>query len=314
MDITRYGWLLAALIAAAGCKSDDKGASGSARTDDPTSKTEPADTKTQTKPDETKPDDTKPDETKPEPDDPNIVTEEVDYTLGEDKLKGYIAYDKTIEGKRPGVLVVHEWWGHNDYARRRARMLAKLGYTALALDMYGDGKEAKHPKDAMAFMNAVLKDMDVAVARFGAAEKVLDEHDTTDPDRTAAIGYCFGGAMVLHMARTGMKLDGVASFHGTLGTKTPAKKGEVSAKVLVLHGADDPLVKPDSIDAFKKEMTDAGVDMKFIAYPGAKHAFSNPAATENGKRFDLPLAYHQEADTQSWAELEGFLAALYPKK
>lgn len=309
MDITRYGWLvLACVFAASGCNKSEGDSEGGSGRGTGAGVQKPADPK---KPD--KPDD-KPVKAPEEKPDPNIETKEVEYSAGDTKLEGYIAWDKTIEGKRPGILVVHEWWGHNDYARRRARMLAKLGYTAFALDMYGDGKQAEHPKDAKAFMTEVTSNMDVAVERFKAAQKVLDEHETTDPDKTSAIGYCFGGAIVLHMARVGVDLDGVASFHGTLATQSPAKKGVVKAKVLVLHGADDPFVKPEDIDAFKKEMTDAGVDMKFIAYPGAVHAFTNPAATENGKKFDLPLAYNEEADTQSWAELVGFLAALYPKK
>jgi dienelactone hydrolase len=249
----------------------------------------------------------------PEPDvaqapEPDIRGEEVAYEVDGVQLNGYLAYDAAQTGERPGVLVVHEWWGHNDYARERARMLAEMGYTALAVDMYGDGKLAEHPEDAQKFMMEVLGQMDVGVERFRVARSVLEKHDTTDASRTAAIGYCFGGAVVLHMARLGDDLEGVASFHGDLSTRNPAEPGTVQARVLVLHGADDPFVPAESIEAFKAEMEGAGADMKFIAYPGAVHSFTNPAATAVGEEFGMPLAYQQEADELSWAELEGFLA------
>lgn len=241
----------------------------------------------------------------------DIQEEEVSYQAGDTTLKGYIAWDASKKGPRPGVIVVHEWWGHNDYVRSRARMLAEEGYTALALDMYGDGKQAAHPDDAQKFMMETISNADVARARFSAAHELLKKHQATDPSSIAAIGYCFGGAVVLQMARFGADLDGVASFHGNLATETPAKPGAVKAKVLVLHGADDPFVPKEQVEAFKKEMDGAGVDYTFIEYPGAVHAFTNPAATENGKKFDLPLAYNEEADKQSWAELQRFLQGLF---
>lgn len=242
---------------------------------------------------------------------PDIRGEEVTYRAGGTTLEGYIAWDAAKQGARPGVIVVHEWWGHNEYVRRRARMLAEEGYTALALDMYGDGKEAKHPDDAKKFMMETISNADVAKARFEAAYELLQKHETTDPSKMAAIGYCFGGAVVLHMARAGVDLDGVASFHGNLATEAPAKPGVVKANVLVLHGAADPFVPAEQVEAFKKEMDAAGVDYTFIEYPGAVHAFTNPSATEYGKKFDLPLAYDETADTQSWAELQRFLQDLF---
>jgi len=243
---------------------------------------------------------------------PKIHGEEVTYQAGHTTLKGYIAWDANKEGPRPGVIVVHEWWGHTDYVRKRANMLAELGYTALALDMYGDGRVADHPEDAMKFMQETISNVDVAKERFAAAYELLKEHEMTNPNDIAAIGYCFGGAMVLHMARFGYDLDGVVSFHGSLGTEVPAKKGAVKAKVLVLHGADDPMVPEEQIAAFKQEMEAAEVDYTFIAYPGAKHAFTNEAATENGKKFGMPIEYNEAADEESWAEMAKFLAALYP--
>jgi dienelactone hydrolase len=242
---------------------------------------------------------------------PRIKGEEVSYESDGVTFKGYIAWDENKTGERPGVLVVHEWWGHNEYARKRARMLAELGYTALAVDMYGDGKQANHPNDAMKFAGEVVSNLASATARFNAAKALLGKHPTTDGSKTSAIGYCFGGGVVLHMARAGVDLDGVASFHGSLGTETPAEAGTVKAKLLVANGAADPFVTPEQIAAFEKEMADAGVDLTFINYPGAMHSFTNPDADELGKRFDLPLAYNAEADAKSWAELEKLLAGLY---
>ncbi len=241
----------------------------------------------------------------------SIVKQEVSYEVGGVKLKGFMAYDETLAGKRPGVLVVHEWWGHNDYVRTRARMLAEMGYTAFALDMYGEGKLAQHPADAQKFMMEVLGNIAAAEARFEAARKILREHASSDDTKIAAIGYCFGGAVVLHMARAGVDLDGVASFHGNLSTQTPAVQGAVKARVLVLHGADDPLIPPEQVEAFKKEMEQAKVDMKLIAYPGAVHSFTNPGATVVGEALKMPLAYNESADQKSWAELDRFLEEIF---
>lgn len=244
----------------------------------------------------------------------SVKGEEVTYEADGVKLKGYIAWDEAIKGERPGVLVVHEWWGHNEYARKRARMLASLGYTALAVDMYGDGKQAKHPDDAKKFMMEVFDNMPDGEKRFVAAEKFLDEHVTTKPEKTAAVGYCFGGAVVLHMARKGADLAAVASFHGNLSTKAPAKKGDIKGTILVANGEADPMVDEAQIEGFKKEMEAAEVKMRFVSYPDAKHAFTNPDATQLGKEFELPLAYDKSADEQSWEELRMFLNSAFAAK
>lgn len=236
-----------------------------------------------------------------------VVGKEVSYQGDGITMKGYIAYDDSIKGKRPGVLVVHEWWGHNQYARSRADMLARMGYTAMAVDMYGDGKTADHPKQAGEFSGMVKANMDGAARRFEAARKTLSAESTVDAAKIAAIGYCFGGGMVLEMARRGMDLKGVVSVHGSLGTNSPAKPGAVKARVLVLHGAADPFTKPETLAAFKKEMKAAKVDYRFVSYPGAKHAFSNPGATALGKKFGIPIEYNKNADRKSWAELTRFL-------
>ncbi|MEW6646121.1 MAG: dienelactone hydrolase family protein [Pseudomonadota bacterium] len=240
-----------------------------------------------------------------------VVGEEVSYRAGDTVMKGYLAYDDAVQGKRPGVLVVHEWWGHNEYARRRARMLAELGYTALAVDMYGDGRTAEHPEDAGKFATAVNSDMAQRRARFLAAKALLERHPTVAADATAAIGYCFGGGVVLNMAREGVDLRAVASFHGAIASRKLAEPGKVKARVLVLNGAADPMVTEQQIEVFHQEMSAAGVDYRFVNYAGARHAFTNPDADGYGQRFGLPLAYHPEADARSWAELETFLRSTF---
>ncbi|HEY5999589.1 MAG TPA: dienelactone hydrolase family protein [bacterium] len=236
-----------------------------------------------------------------------IEGREVQYASGTTTLRGYFAYDSALEGKRPGVLVVHEWWGLNDYTRRRARMLAELGYAALAVDMFGDGKTAAHPDDAGKFAGELTKDPETTKARFLAGLEFLKAQPQTDAGRIAAIGYCMGGGVVLNMARAGLDLKGVASFHGSLAPVYKAAPGGIKARLLVMHGADDTFVPPEAVAAFKQEMADAKADMTFIAYPGAKHSFTNPDADEYGKKFNLPLAYNAEADRASWEELRMFL-------
>ncbi len=242
----------------------------------------------------------------------NIVGEEIVYLADEIKLNGYLAYNSSVNDKRPGVLVVHEWWGHNEYARKRAEMLAELGYVAFAVDMYGDGKLAEHPNDAGKLMKQVTSDMSLAEKRLEAAIKVLHQQQFTDASKTAAIGYCFGGAMVLHLARSGVDIDGVVSFHGSLGTKSPAKKDVVQAKILVLHGEEDPFIPPEQVLAFKEEMTSSTVDYEFVAYPNVKHSFTNPQADEFSKKFDLPaLQYNQHADEDSWKRMQAFFEKIF---
>lgn len=226
-------------------------------------------------------------------------------------MKGMIAYNDTIKSKRPGVLVVHEWWGQNNYARSRARQLAALGYTAMALDMYGDGKTADHPKDAGAFAGAVGGNLPLAKARFDAALARLKQEKTVDASNVAAIGYCFGGGIVLQMARMGADVRGVASFHGSVASDISAEKGKVNAAVRVFNGAADPFVKPEQIEAFRHEMDAAGVDYKVVSYQNAKHSFTNPGATELGKKFNLPLEYNENADKDSWAKMQAFFKEIF---
>lgn len=241
----------------------------------------------------------------------SIKKKNISYKSGATNLKGFMAYDKNIKGKRPGVLVVHEWWGHNKYAQKRVKMLAKLGYTALALDMYGDGKVANHPKEAGKFAGMIFKNIKEGRKRFNAALEVLKNHPTVDANNIAAIGYCFGGGVVLEMARQGVDIKGVASFHGSLLTPTKARRNKVKASILVLNGAKDMMTKAVHIKKFKKEMKRARVDYKFVNYPGASHSFTNPRSTEIGKKFNLPLAYNKEADEKSWAEMQAFFHRIF---
>lgn len=237
----------------------------------------------------------------------NVIGKEVSYNTEDTQMKGYISYDENKKGKRPGVIVVHEWWGHNDYTRERADMLAELGYVALAVDMYGDGKQAEHPEDAGKFSGMVMQNIDVAKARFDAAMSVLKADPHVNADEIAAIGYCFGGSVVLTMADLGEDLDAVAAFHS--GVQLPVMpNNRLKAKVLVCNGAADPFVSPESVTAYKAAMDSINADYKYIAYPDAKHAFTSKEADSLGKKFNLPLAYQKEADEKSWAELKTLLA------
>ncbi len=244
---------------------------------------------------------------------PKIEGKTVTYSSGGVAMKGYLAYDRDVAGSRPGGLVVHEWWGLDDYARKRARMLAEMGYTALAVDMYGEGKQAKHPDEAGKFASELMKNFDTAKARFMAALDYLKKQKTVDPQRIAAIGYCFGGGVVLNMARQGVDLKGVASFHGNLTAVKPARPGEIKAKILVLHGADDKFTTPEQLEAFEQEMKAAGADFRVIVYPGAMHSFTNPDADRYAEKYKIPLGYNAQADRESWAELAMFLANLFKK-
>ena len=242
-----------------------------------------------------------------------VTGREVEYRTADTVLKGYLAENKTLKGKHPAVLVVHEWWGHNEYARKRARMLAELGYVALAVDMYGDGKTAQHPDDAGKFAGEVMKSRAVGEARFNAALNFIKQQPSVDPSRIAAIGYCFGGGVVLHMARQGADLRGVVSFHGSLATDSPAKKGALKAKVLVFNGDADKMIPPEQVSAFKEEMTMADASFRFVGYPGVLHSFTNSDADAFAKKFNLPMAYDRNADLDSWEQTKKFFKEIFTK-
>lgn len=241
----------------------------------------------------------------------SIVGEEVSYQSDSVTMKGYLTYDETDTTKRPGILVVHEWWGHTDYVRERAEMLAELGFVALAVDMYGDGKQAEHPDNAMKFSGMVMQNMDGAEARFNEAIKVLKNHPQTADENISAIGYCFGGSLILAMVNKGVDLDGVAAFHS--GVQLPVGPSEnLQAMVLVQNGADDPFVSPESVVNFKAAMDSLQKPYIYESYPGAVHAYTNPDADSLGKKFGLPLAYNAEADIKSWERMKEFFKELYP--
>ncbi|MFN2361072.1 MAG: dienelactone hydrolase family protein [Marinobacter sp.] len=229
-----------------------------------------------------------------------MQTETVEYEVNGENFTGYMAYDDEADGKRPGVLVVHEWWGHNEFAREQAEKLAASGYTAFALDMYGSGKLAEHPDDAQSFMKEATKDMDQIKARFMAAKSLLEQHDSVDSSKIAAQGYCFGGAVVLNMARMGVDLDAVVSYHGALGSPIKAEAGKVQPRIHVYTGGADQMVPSDQVSGLVKEMQDAEADLTLVSFPGVLHSFTNPGADKVAKEFNMPIAYNEEAAKRSW--------------
>ena len=234
-----------------------------------------------------------------------VKSEVVEYRHGDVVLEGYLAYDDSFRGKRPGVLVVHEWFGQTPYERKRAEQLAQLGYVAFAVDIYGKGVRARDGKEAGALAGKYLGDRKLLRARAAAGLDVLRNRPETDPKRLAAIGYCFGGTAALELARSGADLASVVSFHGGLGTPTPEDARNIKAKILALHGGDDPLVPIKDVMAFQEEMRKGGVDWQFISYGGAVHRFSNPAA---GNDPSTGLAYDERTDRRSWEAMKTFFA------
>jgi dienelactone hydrolase len=239
-----------------------------------------------------------------------MKTETVSYAAEGVTMNGYIAYDESSDKKRPGILVVPEWWGLTDYPKGRARQLAGLGYIALAVDMYGNGKTADNPDSASKMAMPFYQNPQMAKARFDAALATLKSFSQTDTANIAAIGYCFGGGQVLNMAKLGENLKGVVSFHGSLAG-VPADKNLLKAKVLVCHGADDQFVKQDEVKRFKQQMDSIGADYSLKIFPGATHAFTNPEATALGKKFNMPIAYNAAADTASWKDMQEFFRTIF---
>lgn len=237
-----------------------------------------------------------------------VVTKTVEYKQDGTILKGYLAYDDAVRGKRPGVLVVHEWWGLNDYAKKRAEQLAGLGYVAFAADMYGKGVTATDPKEAARMAGEVRGNTTLLRQRAQAALQVLAENPMVDPERLAAIGYCFGGTAVLELAYSGATLAGVVSFHGGLTHPSPEEAKGIKARILVLHGADDPHVSAADIAAFQDAMRKGGVDWQMVFYGGAVHTFTNPAA---GSDKAAGVAYDARADRRSWRAMQNFFKEIF---
>lgn len=240
-----------------------------------------------------------------------IVGKDVSYKAGATEMKGFLAYDDAAVGKRAGVLVVPEWWGANDYARKRARMLAEAGYVALVVDMYGNGQTAANPKDAGALAGSVNKDPELRRNRFSAARAFLNSQPEVRKDDIAALGYCFGGGVVLNMARSGEPLKAVVSYHGVLASDIPVRAGDVKARIRVFHGEADPIVPAVQVEAFKTDMDNAKVDYKLVSYPGVMHTFTNREADSYAAQFGMPLKYDPAADADSWAQTLDFLKATF---
>lgn len=237
-----------------------------------------------------------------------LHTESIVYKQGDTALKGYLVYDTAVAGPRPAVLVVHEWWGLNDYARSRAEQLAKLGYIALAVDMYGNGAMAGTMQEAGTMATVLKSNRPLMRERINAALATLKAQPQTDPKRIAAIGYCFGGTVVLELARSGAEIAGIVSFHGGLDTPNPADAKNIRCKVLAAHGADDPYVPAAQVQAFQDEMRSAGVDWELNYYGDAVHGFTNP---QNGTDKAKGAAYNEKADQRSWAAMKAFFAEIF---
>ena len=241
-----------------------------------------------------------------------IKTEEIEYSHNGAKLTGYLAYDDSKSGKRPGVIVVHEWWGHNDHARNRSKMLAEAGYTALALDMYGSGKLANHPKKAGEFMNAAFSNWVDSQARYNKALEILKGHKTVDATRIGSIGFCFGGAVSIKMAKGGADLKGVVGFHSALPMEPAITKNSMKAAVLIINGSEDGFLKPETVAAFSEDMFKANVDFTYMNLKGVKHSYTNPQADEFAKKFNIAaLQYSKKADEQAWAAMLSFFKRIF---
>jgi dienelactone hydrolase len=236
-----------------------------------------------------------------------LVRKTIDYRDGDARLQGYLVYDADIEGKRPGVLVAHEWWGLNDYARQRADQLAEMGYVAFALDMYGRGVRAK-TRDEAAQLSGNFKGKPIIRTRARAGLDVLLGQPTVDPRRVAAIGFCFGGTTVLELAYSGADLAGIVSFHGGLVNPKPEDLPRVKASILALHGADDPFVPPAQVDSFERALRDSNIDWQLVIYGGAVHAFTNPAA---GTDKSSGAAYNERAARRSWRQMQLFFQEIF---
>jgi dienelactone hydrolase len=237
-----------------------------------------------------------------------INTKVVQYHDGDVTLEGYVAWDSELSGDVPGVLVVHQWMGLTEYEQRRCRQLAELGYVALALDIYGQGVRPANPQQAGKQAGVYKNDRALYRRRLNLGLEQLRNQDHVDPQQLAAIGYCFGGTGVLELARSGAEIAGVVSFHGGLDSPTPQAGQNIKAKLLICHGADDPFVPAQDIEAFKAELNQAKVDWQMIYYSGAVHAFTQPMAGNDNSR---GAAYNQLADKRSWQAMRTFFGELF---
>lgn len=238
-----------------------------------------------------------------------LKEETVNYTIDSLRMNSFVVYDESMQGQRPAVLVIHEWWGLNDYAKRRARQLAEMGYIAMAVDMYGNNRTADNQKDAEKLATPYYMDPQMAKKVFDSAVSQFKKYKQVDQSKMAGIGYCFGGGMLINFARMGVPLNGVVSFHGSL-LGTPADKNLTKAEILVCHGEKDDFVNAQ-VAPFKKQMDSIGKAITFKTYANATHAFTNPDATETGKRLGMPIEYNAAADTASWNDMKEFFARIF---
>ena len=241
---------------------------------------------------------------------PKLKEETVAYSVDKLNMKSFVVYDENKEGKRPAVLVVHEWWGLNDYIKRRARMLAEMGYIAMAVDMYGNDRMGNDPDAAGALAMPYYSNPAMTKKIFDAALKEFKKNPNVDQNNIAGIGYCFGGGVLLNLARMGEPLNGVVSFHGSLVGIT-VDNVPIKAEILVCHGEADSFVPPADVAIFKRQMDSIGKSYTFKSYPGATHAFTNPEATELGKKFNMPIEYNAAADTASWNDMKDFFGRIF---
>lgn len=241
---------------------------------------------------------------------PDIKEEPVGYNLGDSSYTGYVVYDHNLKGKRPAILVVHEWWGVGDYTRSRAKQLAELGYIAMAVDMFGNGRTAADPAEAQTLATPFYENPQLTKDKLDAAIVKLLSYPEADSSKLGAIGYCFGGYVVLNAAKLGTDFKGVVSFHGSLGGVAP-KKELLKAKILICHGAADNFVPAQEVDAFKSAMDSASANYVFKVYPDATHAFTNPDATEVGQKFKMPIQYNAAADSASWNDMKAFFKTVF---
>ncbi|MBI5181115.1 MAG: dienelactone hydrolase family protein [Nitrospirae bacterium] len=237
-----------------------------------------------------------------------VRTEVVEYKQGDAVLEGYLAYDDAVKGKRPSVLIVHEWMGVNPYVKKRAEQLARLGYIAFAADIYGKGVRPKNSDEAAAESKKYKTDRQLMRARVNAGLALLKNHKLADTKRTAAIGYCFGGTTVLELGRSGADVAGIVSFHGGLDSLNPNDAKNIKGKVLALHGGDDPFVPAEQVAAFQDEMRKAGVDWNMVIYGGAVHSFTNP---DSGNDNSKGAAYNEKADKRSWEDMRQFFSEIF---
>lgn len=240
---------------------------------------------------------------------PDIKEDKLNYKIDGTEYFNYVYYDASNNEKRPAIIVVDEWWGLTDYGKKKAQNLANLGYISMVVDMYGNEKTVEDPQNAGKLASVIYKEPSLAKKRLDVAIEHLKKYPQTEDSKIGAIGYCFGGFVVLNAAKLGSDLKGVVSFHGGLdGAKPDTEK--MQAKILVCHGADDPFENPN-VGKFKQDMEEAGVDYRFITYPGATHAFSNPKATAKGEKYKMPIKYNEAAASASWNEMKTFFEEIF---